>query len=82
MTFYADDVLCICRKDSVDRIQNRINAWDKNLKFTVEKLHNDEIKFLDARIFLENGQIKFRKFLKKDENTDDKFSAIHFTVQI
>ena len=66
---FADDVLCICEKDSVDLILNKINAWDKNLNFKVEKLQNNEIKFLDSRIFLENKLLKFRKFFKRDENT-------------
>ena len=66
---FADDVLCICKKDSITKIQNNINAWDKNLTFTVEKFENNEIKFLDSRIFIENDKIKFRKFFKKGEDT-------------
>ena len=38
---FADDVLCICEKDSVDLILNKINALDKILK--VEKLQNNVI---------------------------------------
>ena len=66
---FADDVFCICEKDSITKIQNNINAWDKNLTFTVEKFENNEIKFLDSRIFIENDKIKFRKFFKKGEDT-------------
>ena len=66
---YADDVLCICLKNSVDTILNKMNSWDGKLSFTVENLVNNEINFLDARIFIENRQIKFRKFFKKAEKT-------------
>jgi hypothetical protein len=59
----------ICEKNSVDLILNKTNAWDKNLNFKVEKLQNDEIKFLDSKIFLANGGIKIRNFFKRDENT-------------
>ena len=27
---FADDVICICRKDSIDLILNKINSWDAN----------------------------------------------------
>ena len=46
-----------------------MNSWDGKLSFTVENLVNNEINFLDARIFIENRQIKFRKFFKKAEKT-------------
>ena len=64
---YADDVLCICLKNSVDTILNKMNSWDGKLSFTVENLVNNVINFLDARIFIENRQIKLRKFFKKAE---------------
>ena len=66
---YADDVLCICLKDSVDKILNKMNGLDHHLSFTVEKFENNELKFLDAKIFIENGQINFRKFFRKAEKT-------------
>ena len=66
---YADDVLCICLKNSVDTILNKMNSWDGKLSFTVENLVNNVINFLDARIFIENRQIKFRKVFKKAEKT-------------
>ena len=66
---YADDVLCICRKDSVNTILTKINGWDKKLNFTVEKLSNNQIKFLDLNVFLENDTIKFRKIFKKGLDT-------------
>ena len=34
---FADDVLCICKKDAVQEVSNKINAWDSKLTFSVEK---------------------------------------------
>ena len=66
---YADDVICICKKDTVSNILTKINGWDQNLNFTVEKIDNNQIKFLDSNIFLENKIIKFRKIFKKGIDT-------------
>ena len=66
---FADDVLCICKKDAVQEVLNKINALNSKLTFSVEKMMDDEIKFLDARIFLENETIKFRKFFKRGVDT-------------
>ena len=37
---FADDVLCICKKDAVQEVLNKINAWDSKLTFSVEKMMN------------------------------------------
>jgi hypothetical protein len=46
-----------------------MNSWDSKLSFTVENLVNNEINFLDARICIEDRQIKLRKFFKMAEKT-------------
>ena len=56
-------------KDAVQEVLNKINAWDSKLTISVEKMMNDDIKFLDARIFLENETTKFRKFFKRGVDT-------------
>jgi hypothetical protein len=43
-----------------------MNSWDGKLSFTVE---NNKINFLDARIFIEDRHIKFRKYFKMAEKT-------------
>jgi hypothetical protein len=58
-----------------------MNSWDGKLSFTVESLVNKEINFLDARIFIEDRQIKFRKFFKMAEKTVFyKFQIIYLTI--
>ena len=66
---YADDVISICKKDTVSNMLTKINGWDQNLNFTVEKIDNNQIKFLDSNIFLENKIIKFRKNFTKGIDT-------------
>jgi hypothetical protein len=66
---FVDDVICICRKDSIDLILNKIYSWDAKLNFAVKKLTNNEIKFINAKIFIKNDEIKFRKIFKKGEAT-------------
>lgn len=62
---FADDIMCICRKDSVDEIFQKINNFYYRLKFTKERMLENEIQFLDCKIFIENSKIKFRKSFKK-----------------
>ena len=66
---YADDILCICKKGSVEKIHSSLNSWAKNLQFTVEKMDNEKIVFFDYGIFLKDGKINFKKFRKRGVET-------------
>ena len=35
---YADDIICICEKNSIDQIFEKLNNFDHRLKFTIEKI--------------------------------------------
>ena len=62
---YADDVLCVCKKSSVNIILRRINKWSSKLKFTVEPMKENKIIFLDCLVFLENEKVLFKKYRKR-----------------
>ena len=66
---FADDIMCICKKNSVEKIFQKLNSFDHRLKFTIEKMCENKIKFLDCKIFIENSKIKFRKIFKKGLDT-------------
>ena len=40
---FADDIMCICRKGSVDEMYQNINNFDHQLKFTKERVLENEI---------------------------------------
>ena len=66
---FADDILCICERSSINEIFSKINNYDHRLSFTINKMVNNEILFLDCKIFLEDSKIKYRKFFKKGLDT-------------
>ena len=66
---YVDDVIVICDKNSINNILEKINGYDHRLEFTIERMKNNTLKFLNMEIFIEKSKIKFRKVFKKDLNT-------------
>ena len=44
---YVDDIIMVIKKDSHQEILNEFNNYSKNLKFTVEKMSENKINFLD-----------------------------------
>ena len=58
---YADDVLCICEKKSTNEIFTKLNSFDDRLSFKLEKMENNQLKFLGLLIFIENSKVKFSK---------------------
>jgi hypothetical protein len=62
--------MCICRKDSVDEIYQKITNFDHQLIFTKPRMLENEIdEFLDCKIFIKNSKIKFRETCKKGLET-------------
>ena len=52
---YADDVVILIRKNSIRTFFKDINSFDHRLKFTLQEMdQNNELIFLDCKIFLEN----------------------------
>ena len=64
---YADDVLVVAKKASIDFILNKINSWSGKLKFTMEEMESERLKFLDTEVFLDNSKIRFRKYQKTEK---------------
>ena len=66
---YADDIICIVTKDSVEEISTKINNWDSQLTFTVEKMTENKLIFLESEIFILDNQIQFKHFRKFEQKT-------------
>ena len=66
---YADDVLCVCKKSSVNQILRRINSWSSKLKFTVEHMTDDKLIFLDCLVYRDGRKMLFKKYRKRGLDT-------------
>ena len=47
---YVDDTLVMIKEEDVDKVLQKFNSFDKNLKFTVDKFEDGIIHFLDILI--------------------------------
>mgnify|MGYP003710148817 CR=1 FL=1 len=66
---YVDDCFCICLKNTEDEIISKMNNFDHNLIFTIERPIDKHLNFLDTTIFEENGILRY-KFYKKASSSD------------
>ena len=67
---YADDCILIIRKNAVRGFMKDINSYDQGLKFTLEQMSmENEIIFLDTKIFIKNGILEFIKYRKRGRLT-------------
>ena len=57
---YAGDTLFVIKREDVRRIQNLLNNFDPNLRFTVDLFQNEVPHFLDLELFPDGISI-FRK---------------------
>ena len=57
---YVDDCIVIGKKGSFNHIYDKVNRWDKNIKFSNEQMIDNEITFLSSTIFLANNSFEFR----------------------
>jgi hypothetical protein len=62
---YADDCIIIAKKGSFNYILDKVNKWDKNIKFSYEIMVDNELTFLSSTIFLTNNTYEFRPSRKK-----------------
>ena len=69
---YIDDVLATVKKDKTDDIlQTTINNTTKNIKFTKEEEHDNELAFLDVLTTkTDNGTLAAQVYRKKTQYTD------------
>ena len=47
---YVDKTLFLAKEDDIDNIVQRFNAFDENLKFTIDTFTNSNVHFLDIKI--------------------------------
>ena len=59
---YADDIICIISKNSLDKILSKLNNWDSDLFFTVDEMTENSLIFLKSKIFISNNKIHFRHY--------------------
>ena len=63
---YVDDIFICIKKDNYKNLLSEMNTFKKKyLNFTVEKMTDDKLVFLDAQIYLDDKNIfQFRKYRK------------------
>ena len=66
---YVDDCICVAKKGSFNIIFDKINKWDKRVKFSYEKMDGGELTFLASCIFLEGNSFQFRTSRKNGQET-------------
>ena len=47
---YIDDTLLLAKEDDIDNIVQQFNVFDDTLKFTIDKLTDSNVHFLDIKI--------------------------------
>ena len=63
---YVDDIFIIVRKRMINSILVQLNNFDENLGFTLDKMGNNSIKYLDTLVVLENDKLKLQQFQKSE----------------
>ena len=66
---YVDDVFCILLTESKEKVFNKLNSWDSQLKFTKVEMDHFGLIFLDTRIFHADGKLQFIKYRKEKDKT-------------
>ena len=79
---YANDCILIIRKNAIRGFMNEINSYDKGLKFTLEEMSpENEIFFLDTKIFIENGILEFIKHKKGGAKLLSNFKHSNMSIK-
>ena len=48
---YIDDTLLVAKEDNIDNIVQQFNAFDDNLKLTIDKFTYNDVHFLNVKIY-------------------------------
>ena len=60
---YADDCILIIKNNSIRSFFREINEFDAKLKFTMSEMNSqNEIIFLDTKIFIKNSVLEFIRY--------------------
>ena len=57
---YVDDTLLLAKEDDIDNIVQQFNAFDDNLKFTIDKFTDNNVHFLDIKIDLNETDLFYK----------------------
>jgi hypothetical protein len=67
---YADVCLVVAKKGSLNLIFDKVNKWDKNIKFSYEFMVENKLTFLSSTIFLTENTFEFRPSRKNGLDTN------------
>ena len=66
---YVDDIICVIKKNKTDQIFEKINTFHAGLKFTMNKMVDSKIVFLDTTVINTDGKLSLEMF-RKPESSD------------
>ncbi|KYQ59136.1 hypothetical protein ALC60_01852 [Trachymyrmex zeteki] len=59
-----DDILLAVPNNQINEILDNFNSYHDRLRFTVEHVDDDSVNFLDVKVILNDGRIKFDMYKK------------------
>jgi len=54
---YVDDIMIVAPNNKISFIQEKFNNYHERIKFTIEKINNNKLKFLDLDVIRVNNNI-------------------------
>ena len=66
---YVDDIICVIRKNTTDEIFKKLNKFHPGLKFTINKIVDSKIVFLDTTVINTDGILSLEMY-RKPESSD------------
>ncbi|XP_073847788.1 uncharacterized protein [Musca autumnalis] len=57
LTKYVDDIFCIVKRDEVDTTLNILNAYNQQLRFTMESEKNNQLPYLDSLVIRQENKL-------------------------
>ena len=77
---YVDDILVIYKKGMENTVLSDMNRFDHFLNFTIEKMTNNSLPFLDTEVYVDSENIVQLRFYKKPSASDVKLNFRHSTT--
>ena len=71
---FVDDIYCFIKKSETENIMKEMNSFEKDLKFTIERMSENEIHFLDTTTYLDDRNIPQLKQYRKPTASDVMFN--------
>ena len=65
---YVDDIFCIVKKGTKKTLLEKLNKFDKNLKFTMNSMENSKIIFLDTSVVQNGDSLHLEQFRKSNSS--------------